>query len=89
VATRIRRQNHKLWSRALLLVGVLGTKACLLSFDRYPEADPCLAARDAGVDPKNAPDPVLRGCEAGPVTSEGNQDSQDSLAGASGMGGEK
>ena len=86
---RTRRQNLKLGSRALLLVAVLGTKACLLSFDRYPAADLCQAARDAGVDPKEAPDPVLRGCDAGPVTSQDKQDSQDSLAGASGTGGEK
>lgn len=40
---------------ALLLVG-----ACVLPFDDYPEGDVCAA----GPDPK-APDPVLRGCDAG------------------------
>jgi hypothetical protein len=98
-----RHYHRKLWSasatavssapRALLLVALLGTQACLLSFDHYPEADVCQVNRDAGIDPKTAPDPVLRGCDAGLATSEesgdngDNGDSGDSLAGASGMGG--
>jgi hypothetical protein len=45
---------------------VLGTSGCLISFDHYAEGDVCGAGRDAGIHLRTAPDPVLRGCDAGP-----------------------
>jgi hypothetical protein len=45
---------------------VLAASGCFLSFDHYAEGDVCDAGRDAGVRLSSAPDPVLRGCDAGP-----------------------
>ena len=65
---------------------VLCLKGCALSFEDYPEADLCAAAKDAGIDPVTAPDPALRGCDAGPATAV-NTDLNPPTAGASGMDG--
>ncbi|MEI9935854.1 MAG: hypothetical protein WDO69_01390 [Pseudomonadota bacterium] len=73
-------------------LGVTGAflclKGCMLSFDDYPAADLCAASNDAGIDPSTAPDPALRGCEAGPPAPV-NEDSGQGTMGASGMAGEK
>lgn len=66
--------------------GLLCSKGCVLSFDDYPAADLCAASSDAGFQPSTAPDPALRGCDAGtPVPVK--EDSGQELAGASGMDG--
>lgn len=62
------------------VLGMLGAPSCLLSFDQYAEGDVCDAGRDAGVRFRTAPDPVLRGCDAGRAPD------QDS-AGSSGAAG--
>jgi hypothetical protein len=49
--------------------------ACVLPFDDYPVGDVC----EAGPDPE-APDPVLRGCDAG---AEPVEEAQVNAAGAS------
>jgi hypothetical protein len=82
-----RKPSLKLLSRAGLIVAVLGTKACWLGFDRYPEGDVCQASRDAGIDPKTAHDPVLRGCDAGQVRRDASAEPSDSSAGSAGMAG--
>ena len=62
---------------------LLCLKGCVLSFDDYPAADLCAASRDAGIQPGTAPDPALRGCEAGaPLEADSGQ----ALAGAFGVG---
>lgn len=63
---------------------VLCLKGCALSFEDYPEGDLCAASNDAGFQPSTAPDPALRGCDAGPPT---NPDSNQEFAGAAGMAG--
>jgi hypothetical protein len=45
---------------------LFGGSGCLISFDHYAEGDVCDAGRDAGIRASDAPDPVLRGCDAGP-----------------------
>src|SRR3954470_5086424 len=65
-ATVVARYRVLRWS----LVGglalcILGAPSCLLSFDDYSEGDVCDAGRDAGIRFRSAPDPVLRGCDAG------------------------
>ncbi len=65
---------------------LLCVKGCLLSFDDYPEADLCAASRDAGIHPGTAPDPALRGCDAGPPAPVA-EDSGQEFAGASGTEG--
>ena|SRR5450432_2062322 len=45
---------------------LLEASGCLIAFDHYAEGDACVAARDAGIQLSTAPDPVLRGCDAGP-----------------------
>ncbi len=61
---RARRRHSLRTSEALrrlvYVLAALGVGACVLPFDDYPEGDVC----EAGPDPK-APDPVLRGCDAG------------------------
>jgi len=80
---RARRRPSKAFS-ALCLSGCLfAVKACALSFADYPEGDLCAASADAGFHPSTAPDPALRGCDAGPPP--GSQE----LAGAAGMDGAK
>jgi hypothetical protein len=59
----------------------------VLSFDDYPEADLCAASSDAGIHPSTAPDPALRGCDAGPPPKADS--GQEELAGAAGMDGER
>jgi len=67
---------------------LLCVKGCALSFEDYPEADLCAASSDAGIQPSTAPDPALRGCDAGAVATKDSQDdSNQELAGAAGMGG--
>jgi hypothetical protein len=66
--------------------GLLCLKGCVLSFDDYPEADLCAASNDAGFHASTAPDPALRGCDAGPP-APAKEDSGQELAGASGMDG--
>lgn len=74
------------WLSGVCCVCALGCmKGCVLSFHDYPEADLCAASRDAGIQPSTAPDPALRGCEAGaPAPLDPNAEQ----AGAAGMGGE-
>jgi hypothetical protein len=60
---------------------ILGAPSCLLSFDDYSEGDVCDAGRDAGIRFRGAPDPVLRGCDAGRAS---DPDSEASSSGASG-----
>ncbi len=68
------------WSLLAGLACVLGASSCALSFHHYAEGDVCEAARDAGVELATAPDPVLRGCDAGPPPS----DDGEANAGAAG-----
>ena len=63
---------------------LLGVTGCVLSFDDYPEGDLCAASSDAGFKPSTAPDPALRGCDAGPPAHD---DSNQEFAGAAGMDG--
>ena len=67
-------------------LGVLGASGCLISFDHYAEGDVCGAGRDAGIRLRTAPDPVLRGCDAGPelVAPEDPSSGAAGAAGASG-----
>ena len=58
---------------------------CMLSFEAYPEADLCAAGLDAGLAGKAAPDPVLRGCDAG--TQAADEDASLGQAGATAMDG--
>ncbi|MET0791010.1 MAG: hypothetical protein ABW061_05770, partial [Polyangiaceae bacterium] len=60
---------------------LLGAQSCLIPFDDYPEGDVCDAGRDAGVRLSTAPDPVLRGCDAGP---EPEPEVNEEAAGAGG-----
>jgi len=73
------RSNPRALSVACLIGALLGVKACALSFNDYPAGDLCAASHDAGFQPSTAPDPALRGCDAG---SPANAD-----AGASGTDG--
>jgi len=84
---RALRHSHavKLLAFACLVGTLLSVKGCALSFDDYPVGDLCAASEDAGFQPSTAPDPALRGCDAGmPPKDEANQGS----AGAAGMDGE-
>jgi hypothetical protein len=45
----------------------------LLSFDDYPQADLCTASLDAGIRAQTAPDPALRGCDAGLLATDGGK----------------
>ena len=74
------RRRMLSWSLLTALLCALGASSCLISFDHYAEGDVCEAARDAGIRPEQAPDPVLRGCDAGPPPSPENEAS----AGAAG-----
>lgn len=65
-----------------LILGLASLKACALSFDDYPIGDLCAASEDAGFHPSTAPDPALRGCDAGMPTQE-----DASQAGAAGLDG--
>ena len=65
-----RRCSLKLILGALFVLCALGAHGCLLSFDDYAEGDPCAASLDAGIPPSTAPDPVLRGCDAGTAAAE-------------------
>ena len=79
------RDKYLKWlSGVCLACGLLCSKGCVLSFDDYPEGDLCAASKDAGITPSTAPDPALRGCDAGPPVTE---DSGQELAGASGTDG--
>lgn len=75
-------------SGVTLACALLCLKGCALSFEDYPEADLCAASSDAGIHPSTAPDPALRGCDAGPVAKkDSQQDPSQELAGAAGMDG--
>jgi len=77
-------QAAKALTAACLVGSVLSVKGCALSFDDYPLGDLCAASEDAGFHPSTAPDPALRGCDAGmPPKDDANQGS----AGAAGMDG--
>lgn len=82
----LRRQALRALIGSCLLGCLLSVKACALSFDDFPVADLCAASEDAGFHPSTAPDPALRGCDAGmPAKEDPNQE----LAGAAGMDGAK
>jgi len=81
----LRGKAFKWWSGVCGVCALGCVKGCVLSFHDYPEADLCAASRDAGIPPNTAPDPALRGCEAGapaPVDPNAEQ------GGAAGMTGE-
>jgi hypothetical protein len=81
---RVRSRAPRALSSACLLAALLGVKACALPFNDYPAGDLCAASKDAGIEPRTAPDPALRGCDAGtPAKTESNQE----LAGAAGTDG--
>jgi hypothetical protein len=64
---------------------VVGTKACLLSFDDYPVGSLC----DAGPAASAASDPALRGCvhkDAGATTGHNFDASEDAGGAAGGEG---
>ncbi len=67
-------------------LGVLGASGCLIPFDHYAEGDVCGAGRDAGIRSSTAPDPVLRGCDAGPEPVA-HDDPSSGAAGAAGTSG--
>ena len=74
----------KVLTGAFLVGSLLSVKGCALSFDDYPIGDLCAASEDAGFHPSTAPDPALRGCDAGmPPKDDANQ----GAAGAAGMDG--
>ena len=81
----VRNKAFKWLSGLCGACAVLCVKGCALSFDDYPEADLCAASSDAGFKPSTAPDPALRGCDAGPPAPI-KADSGES-AGASSMDG--
>jgi hypothetical protein len=83
---RVRSNAVKALLGMCLLGCLFGVKGCALSFQDYPEADLCAASTDAGFQPSTAPDPALRGCEAGPPPTD---DANEELAGAAGMDGVK
>jgi hypothetical protein len=86
----LRGKALKWLSGACCACALLCVKGCVLTFDDYPEGDLCAASNDAGIHPSTAPDPALRGCDAGapaPEPDAGEEDSGKELAGASGMGG--
>lgn len=78
------RQASKALAGACLVACLVGVKGCALSFEDYPEGDLCAASADAGFHPNTAPDPALRGCEAGPPP---NEDANQGVAGAAGTDG--
>jgi|GEM_PF-1640001 len=80
--TVVRGKPLKWLSGACLTGSLLCLKGCVLSFPDLPEGDLCAASADAGFQPSTAPDPALRGCEAGPPP---NEDSSPETAGAPGM----
>jgi hypothetical protein len=80
----LHRKAVEVLAFACLLGGLLSVKGCALSFDDYPVGDLCAASEDAGFHPSTAPDPALRGCDAGiPPKDDVNQ----GVAGAAGMDG--
>lgn len=81
----VRNRAFRAFSGLCLSGCLFAVKACALSFDDYPEGDLCAASADAGFHPSTAPDPALRGCDAGPPGSDPNQE----LAGAAGVDGAK
>lgn len=79
--------NHrKRWFNVAVVLCAFLAKACLLSFGDYAEGDVCAAGLDAGFRPNTAPDPVLRGCDAGPSAKKSDEASA-SPDGAGGAGG--
>ncbi|HET7539267.1 MAG TPA: hypothetical protein VFK05_05325 [Polyangiaceae bacterium] len=81
---RVRSQVEKALSGACVLGALFVVKACALTFNDYPAADLCAASSDAGFVPSTAPDPALRGCDAGmPAKTDSNPES----AGAAGTDG--
>ncbi|HEX2672305.1 MAG TPA: hypothetical protein VHM25_15600 [Polyangiaceae bacterium] len=79
---------HKYAVGMLALASLVGTvlslKGCALSFDDYPIGDLCAASEDAGFHPSTAPDPALRGCDAGMAAKD---DASSGAAGAADMDG--
>ena len=59
------RKSFRWLASAGAVLCALCFSACMLSFDDYAEGDPCAASLDAGIRTGTAPDPVLRGCDAG------------------------
>ena len=78
-----RRSTLKLSLGAWLVLCATNATNCVLPFDDYAEGDVCAAGLDAGLRLNTAPDPVLRGCDAGPPTDDDN----DASAGAAGTDG--
>jgi len=90
VGVAVRRKYSKLSIGVIGGLSVLGTQACVLSFDDYPEGDVCGRALDAGILASTAPDPVLRGCDAGTskmAKPDRDPDASQGPDGSSGMGG--
>ena len=83
---RVRGNAPKLLSSLGLAFGLLCLKGCALSFNDYPEGDLCAASTDAGFHPSTAPDPALRGCDAG-ASVDAHEDSSQAAAGAAGTDG--
>ena len=78
-----RRSTLKLSFGVGLVLCATSASNCVLPFDDYPEGDVCAAGLDAGLRLRTAPDPVLRGCDAGPQAD----DDDDASAGAAGTDG--
>ena len=74
----------KVLTGACVIGGLLSVKGCALSFEEYPIGDLCAASEDAGFHPSTAPDPALRGCDAGMPAKD---DASHEAAGAAGMDG--
>lgn len=82
--TLMHRKALETLTGVCLVGGLLSLKGCALSFDDYPVGDLCAASEDAGFHPSTAPDPALRGCEAGMPAQD---DASEGAAGAAGMDG--
>ncbi len=65
---------------------LLAASSCLISFDHYAEGDVCDAGRDAGLRLSSAPDPVLRGCDAGAQPTRGPEPEPEPEASAGAAG---
>ena len=79
-----RRGSFKWLLACAVALFLLGASGCLVSFNHYAEGDVCDAGRDAGVRLSDAPDPVLRGCDAGPEPEPVTEPESDANAGAAG-----
>ena len=80
----LHRKVFQVLAVACLVGSLLSVKGCALPFDDYPVGDLCEASEDAGFHPSTAPDPALRGCDAGAPVKD---DTGQGAAGAAGMDG--